>query len=65
MYHTPFARRQSELDHFQQALSNGRVKRGIERAWSVDYEGVGVLNGLNGLEPERKQHKAASDVVDE
>jgi hypothetical protein len=56
---TPFARRQSELDHFQWALSNESVKSGNEEAWSVDCEGVGALNGLSGLEPERKQRKVA------
>lgn len=63
MHHTPFARRQSELDHFQLALSNERVKMGIEKVWSVYCGGVGVLNVLSGLEPEREQHKGASDVV--
>jgi hypothetical protein len=61
-HHTPFARRQSELDHFQLVLSNERAKTGSEGAWSVDCEGAGVLNGLSGLEPERKQRKGgASD----
>lgn len=35
---------------------------GIEEVWSVNCEGSGVSNGLSGLEPERKQHKGASDV---
>jgi hypothetical protein len=36
---------------------------GIEEVWSVYCGGVGVLNVLSGLEPERKQRKGASDVV--
>lgn len=64
VHHTPFARRQSEPDHFQLVLSNERAKTGSEGAWSVGCEGAGVLNGLSGLEPERKRRKGASDVVE-
>lgn len=56
--HTPFARRQSELDHFLQVLTSGRAKRA---PGSVDCEGLGVTDGLSGREREKKQHEGASD----
>ena len=55
--HSPFARRQSELDHFRQAPTSGREKRELVGPGSVD----GVLKRLSGLELEREQHEGASD----
>jgi hypothetical protein len=54
--HTPFARRQSGLGHFRQALTSGRAKR---EPGSGDCEGLGVSSGLSGREPARERHEGA------
>ena len=55
--HTPFARRQSGLGHFRQALTSGRAKR--EPGSGDCEEGLGVSSGLSGREPARERHEGA------